>query len=191
MATCSSTTKYALSTFLKGRERKREREGRKERMEWAQYIIRSEKDHFVPSVRKEIANSMLAEIFISPSSVGCSVPGYSTWENKRYIRSTTRSFPPPYPLVLFFKSISKRIHDRTCGLSVDRTTFTFYRVPIHRLPSETRQRKGKKDIMAATEIVSLILNRLFLPSISHRFFRRVQTSRIILYRGSLLVMLDY
>lgn len=131
-------------------------------MEWAQYIIRSEKDHFVPSVRKEIANSMLAGIFISPSSVGCSVPGYSTWENKRYIRSTARSFPPPHSLVLFFKSISKRIHDRTCGLSVDRTTFTFYRVPIHRLPSETRQGKGKKSIMAATEIVSLILNHLFL-----------------------------
>lgn len=65
----------------------------KQRMEWEQYIIRSEKDHFVPSVRKEIANSMLAGIFISPSSVGCSVPGYSTWENKRYIRSTARSFP--------------------------------------------------------------------------------------------------
>lgn len=141
MATCSSTTKYALSTFLKGRERKREREGRKERMEWAQYIIRSEKDHFVPSVRKEIANSMLAGIFISPSSVGCSVPGYSTWENKRYIRSTARSFPPPHPLVLFFKSISKRIHDRTCGLSVDRTTFTFYRVPIHQKLARGKEKK--------------------------------------------------
>lgn len=89
-------------------------------MEWAQYIIRSEKDHFVPSVRKEIANSMLAGIFISPSSVGCSVPGYSTWENKRYIRSRLdRSLLLPPPLVLFFKSISERIHNRTCGLSVD------------------------------------------------------------------------
>lgn len=104
MATCSSTTKYALSTFLKGREREKgEGGGRNVWSGMAQYIIRSEKDHFVPSVRKEIANSMLAGIFISPSSVGCSVPGYSTWENKRYIRSTARSFPPPpsSPSIIF------------------------------------------------------------------------------------------
>lgn len=110
-ATCSSTTKYALSTFLKGREIERER--RKERMEWAQYIIRSEKDHFVPSVRKEIANSMLAGIFISPSSVGCSVPGYSTWENKRYTRSTARSFAPKYYFLnLFFSNAVADSHFR-------------------------------------------------------------------------------
>lgn len=28
-------------------------------MEWLQYIMRSEKDHFVPSARKKITNSML------------------------------------------------------------------------------------------------------------------------------------
>lgn len=42
------------------------RSSQEDAIEWLQYIMRSEKDHFVPSVRKEIANSIAArDLYIS------------------------------------------------------------------------------------------------------------------------------
>ena len=100
------------------------------RMEWPQYITRSENDHFVPSARKGIANSMLLGIFISPSSVGCSVP---TWGKQTIYPLDGLTVLPPnlwyYFLNPFLNAVaSSQTRCLPFRPGLDETTpFAFYR----------------------------------------------------------------
>lgn len=147
--TCNSTTKYVLSTFLKGRER--------EATYGVGAVYNTEWKGSFRTICAEGNREFYAgrDLYIS----------FKRRLQRPWIlhlgKQTIYPFYGPIVplLVLFFKSISERIHDRTCGLSVDKPLLHFIESRFISFHQKFARKEKKKNIIAGTDKSSFLSTR--------------------------------